>query len=131
MANDFGMRINGLKCDNPTCDYKDMSIPVGDYEKYINMPCPKCGAPLLTQADYDVVMKVMRVMNNPLVHLLGKIVNKALPEETDKIYHATMNGTGWDGMRLTRDDGEVEIEGNDIAAAVEAADALFPHRKNK
>jgi hypothetical protein len=129
--NDFGMKIVGLKCDNPTCDYRDDNIQVGDYEKYINAPCPKCGAPLLTQADYDVVMKMMRVMKNPLIRLLGKVMRKAAPEEADKVYHATMNGTGWDGMKLTRDDGGLELEGHDIEPAIESFNALLNGKKRK
>lgn len=48
--------IKGLMCDNPSCDYRDDTILREDYEKYINYPCPKCGAPLLTQKDYDAVL---------------------------------------------------------------------------
>ncbi len=56
----------GLKCDNPECDWIDMSIPVKDYKKWINAPCPKCGSNLLTEQDYKL---------SRMIHGLVKIVN--------------------------------------------------------
>jgi predicted RNA-binding Zn-ribbon protein involved in translation (DUF1610 family) len=60
------MNGGGLKCDNPNCDYNDMSIPTSDYKKYVNYPCPKCGANLLTKADYrsfKIINGLVRVIN--------------------------------------------------------------------
>lgn len=54
------LNIYGLKCDNPSCDYQDNSIKLEQYEEYINYPCPKCNAPLLTQADYDTTMMIIQ-----------------------------------------------------------------------
>ena len=56
----------GLKCDNPCCDYQDMSIPTSEYKKYIGCPCPKCGSNLLTKADYrsfKIILGVVKVIN--------------------------------------------------------------------
>ena len=56
----------GLKCDNPDCDFSDMSIPTSKYKEYINCPCPKCGANLLTKADYrasKIINGLVRVIN--------------------------------------------------------------------
>ena len=56
----------GLKCDNPLCDYMDMSIPTDEYKKYVDAPCPKCGANLLTKADYKsfkIIRGIVRVIN--------------------------------------------------------------------
>jgi hypothetical protein len=40
-----------LQCDADGCDHRE-NIP--DYSaEYIGKPCPKCGASLLTQEDYD------------------------------------------------------------------------------
>lgn len=58
--------IEGLKCDSPNCDFKDMTIQYKDYKKWINAPCPKCGSNLLTKADY----KTTKVL-----HALVKIAN--------------------------------------------------------
>jgi len=61
MENNTLVKISGLKCDNPNCDYNDPSIKVEDYEKWIDAPCPKCGQSLLTQADYDTVQKILKI----------------------------------------------------------------------
>lgn len=56
----------GLKCDNTDCDYSDMSIPTSKYKEYVNCPCPKCGANLLTKSDYmsfKVINGLVRVIN--------------------------------------------------------------------
>lgn len=49
----------GLKCDNPSCNFVDMSIAIEDYDKWLNAPCPKCGANLLTQEDLDTVKMII------------------------------------------------------------------------
>lgn len=47
--------VKGIKCDTPECNYSDMTVSSDDYLDWLNKPCPKCGANLLTQADYDFV----------------------------------------------------------------------------
>lgn len=42
------LTCGGLKCDNPKCDFVDMSIAMENYEAWVNKPCPKCGESLLT-----------------------------------------------------------------------------------
>ena len=49
----FEVDIKGIKCD--ACDYTDDDAKLEDFEQYLNVPCPKCGAILLTQADMDTV----------------------------------------------------------------------------
>jgi hypothetical protein len=44
--------VQGLKCDNPNCDWVDMSILYKEYKDKIGMKCPKCGEVVLTEADY-------------------------------------------------------------------------------
>jgi hypothetical protein len=68
MKNTKGVTITGggLKCDNPLCDYKDMSIPTTEYKKYVDCPCPKCGSNLLTKADYrssKIINGIVKVIN--------------------------------------------------------------------
>lgn len=46
------IKIHGLKCDNPKCDYQDSTIKYEDYKKYIGAKCPKCGMVLLTRKEY-------------------------------------------------------------------------------
>lgn len=43
---------SGLKCDNPNCDWRDDSVTMNDYEKWLNAPCPKCGENVLTTEDF-------------------------------------------------------------------------------
>ena len=52
-------------CDNPDCDF---TIPYGFgmdgmLVNYINTPCPKCGENLLTEQDYLLHEKLMKVIN--------------------------------------------------------------------
>jgi hypothetical protein len=67
------LNISGLKCDNPNCDYIDPTVPFSDYEKSINKPCPECGESLLTQADYDKTLQIVRAME-----LLSKLSSSDL-----------------------------------------------------
>ena len=61
----FIAKMTGVKCDADGCDYNDDSAVIQDYKSYINKPCPKCGAPLLTQKDADlinIILKIERVL---------------------------------------------------------------------
>jgi len=83
------MTIMGIKCDNPDCDFADMSVKVEDYPLWLNKPCPKCGANLLTQADYEKVQQLLEVGN-----WLNKV---SLPEEVQQPrvrMHVNFEGTG-------------------------------------
>jgi len=59
------IKINGIKCD--ACDYSNDDADWGTTpeeikatsEAYIAMPCPKCGASLLTQEDHDALMGML------------------------------------------------------------------------
>lgn len=79
--------ISGLKCDNPTCNYNDPSVPFSDYEQSINKPCPDCGESLLTQSDYDQVMqmvKAVELMNTYSQEDLDKMAAGLSEEDIDK-----------------------------------------------
>ena len=60
----------GLICDNPNCDFEDMSIKFSDYKNWINKPCPKCGDNLLTEEDYNEATKLINTVN--LINSLTK-----------------------------------------------------------
>lgn len=62
----------GLKCDNPNCDWEDMSIKQGEYESWINKPCPKCGENVLTQDDY---------LRAVIVRMMASVINSMSPED--------------------------------------------------
>lgn len=81
-----GLDVHGLKCDNPNCNWSDMSVPFSDYEKSINKPCPECGENLLTQDDYDQVIQIkqaMELMATFSEEDLNNIVSGLSEEEID------------------------------------------------
>lgn len=82
------INVKGLKCDNPDCNYSDMSIQYEEYEKYINAKCPKCGSILLTEKDYKKLKSL---------EVAARIINKIpFPNFGNKYttYTGHMNGTG-------------------------------------
>ena len=73
--------ITGLKCDATDCDYEDDDAKFEDYERYLNAPCPKCGANLLTEADLVAVKAIMagadwlNLMVGDVTETDGEVVN--------------------------------------------------------
>ena len=51
--------IYGIKCDE--CYWVDDSIEACNYDQWINKPCPVCGANLLKEADYKLVMFILKM----------------------------------------------------------------------
>jgi hypothetical protein len=92
------LEITGIKCDADGCDYQDQNIPrPGEkYESYLNAPCPKCGAPLLTEADLKLIRRIERATN--LVNRIGKLLGLKTPSRKliDKypIIPLSMRGDG-------------------------------------
>lgn len=83
----IALKIAGLKCDADGCDYSDDTIHIQDYKMYLNAPCPKCGANLLTEKDMATV-KFLLVLEK----LLGWIRVPSL--RPSKQYKLIMNGSG-------------------------------------
>ncbi|MDP4087622.1 MAG: hypothetical protein Q8934_23955 [Bacillota bacterium] len=87
MTNPVDLNIYGIKCDS--CDFNDMSVKVEEYSEWVNKPCPKCGANLLTEDDYNNVKMLMEI---------AKLANSILPSnESNKervSMEVKMNGTG-------------------------------------
>lgn len=83
------LNIRGIKCDNPNCDYRNDKVEFKDYEKWLNKPCPKCGANLLTKEDLEMTKALINVAN---------IANKVLPKQNNEEERIKaiieMNGTG-------------------------------------
>jgi NAD-dependent SIR2 family protein deacetylase len=81
--------ISGIQCDNPSCDFKDETVSMADYEYWLNKPCPKCGNNLLTEADLLAVKKIRQ---------MTVLFNEVLPGVSDDGLKAQlpihMNGTG-------------------------------------
>lgn len=81
------INISGIRCDS--CDYKIEDVKFEEYDKYKNMPCPKCGANLLTQADIDSTKMLISLAN---------MLNDFLPEPDEESVivkgSVEMDGTG-------------------------------------
>lgn len=84
------VKVHGLQCDAPNCDYHDDTICADDYEEYLNAPCPECGAPLLTQADLDSLKDMLELEE----HLIGLGIPLEVPGEPKFSIPLEMNGTG-------------------------------------
>lgn len=93
IKNNEYFQVKGLKCDNPNCNYKDMSIQAEEYKNYINHPCPNCGCSLLTKADYKAVKRLY------LLSLIFKFL-KVNPN-TGNQYSVNLNGKGQ--MKIKKD----------------------------
>lgn len=63
MENKTTIKISGIKCDNPKCDFADSSVAFEDYKDYVNQPCPLCGENLLTKKDYRNCKRLVRITN--------------------------------------------------------------------
>ena len=79
--------FSGIKCDNPDCNYADLTVNVEEYDQWLNRPCPDCGCNLLTQADYDMVKMILYRANE---------INKMEHDPSTPVVRAYghFNGTG-------------------------------------
>lgn len=56
MKNIFtAIALRGVRCDN--CSWRDNTVSSKEYKYWINKPCPKCDANILTLADYKTVRR--------------------------------------------------------------------------
>lgn len=89
MKDNMNLVGGGLKCDNPSCDFVDMSIAIEDYDNWLNVPCPKCGTNLLTKEDLDAVKMII---------VLSKLVQASEYEnkgaDGEATLHFNFDGTG-------------------------------------
>lgn len=84
-------QIGGIKCDNPSCDFRDESVPVEDYKNWLNKPCPICGSNLLTKKDYKSVKRLLSTIK--IINKIGKI----LPISKTILQPSTTCLVEWDG----------------------------------
>lgn len=82
--------VEGIRCDNPNCDYKIDAIRFEDYMDWLNKPCPQCGQNLLTEKDLDTIKKLAKGIDltNWLLSPFMKTRNKVVSVPIE------MNGTG-------------------------------------
>lgn len=75
-----------------------MGVLPSEYEEYVNKPCPECGANLLTQKDYDTVLKMQGIFSklNKGFNLLPKGVRRMITRKDGKesIVPIEMDGSG-------------------------------------
>jgi hypothetical protein len=83
----------GLKCDAPTCDYVDDGVKDEDYEKYLNAPCPKCGASLLTPEDFEAI-KMLHALADLITTIGGGPLREDESVDNSWIIPIKMDGTG-------------------------------------
>ena len=62
MTDNIGIIEQGafLKCDAEGCDHLEMTPDYGPH--YIGKPCPKCGADLLSQQDFDAAQPMYQAI---------------------------------------------------------------------
>jgi len=56
--------INGLQCDE--CGWEDKTIPLDDFDKWLDKPCPSCGATVITHEQLGhliMMVEIADVMN--------------------------------------------------------------------
>jgi hypothetical protein len=92
----ININVKGIKCDK--CEYRDDTAKLADHAKYLNMPCPLCGTPLLTQKDLTLLKQLTALTD--LVNCFFE------PEEegAERIpVRVEMDGTGKATLRFPTD----------------------------
>ena len=89
MAEAIQMHIGGIRCDNPECNFEDMSVRFENYDQWLNKPCLECGQNLLTDADFSAIKRLI----HSLTLLIEKLPPISLNEQKAKM-QLEMNGTG-------------------------------------
>lgn len=86
------IKIQGIKCDNPACDFKDPDAKFTDYREWLNKPCPKCGANLLTLKDLEAIKRLVVV-----THFFNRLLRPFMKNNRENKYTripVEMDGTG-------------------------------------
>jgi RNA polymerase subunit RPABC4/transcription elongation factor Spt4 len=81
-----------MRCDKPGCGYIVENVPVEEVVTYLDKTCPKCGSPLLTEADWKMMLLLNKVVGNPIIRALNWIGAKL--GKKPRRYRVKMNGTG-------------------------------------
>jgi predicted RNA-binding Zn-ribbon protein involved in translation (DUF1610 family) len=86
----------GVQCD--ACDWKDEND--NDYEKWLNQPCPKCGANIMTEEDLKSAKLLMDSLNfiNSLTEEQLALMNETLSIENLKESDLLKNATGLESL---------------------------------
>lgn len=95
--------VKGIKCDNEECGWKDPTVPYEDYPKYIDKPCPCCGANLLTRQDYLVTKRIIEISK-----LFGNI--EVPDNKVNTLMRVNMNGKNQVSLDISQIDSETKDE---------------------
>lgn len=109
---------HGIKCDAVECDFTKELAVFEEYSAYVNAPCPKCGANLLTEADYEAIETFhLLATNEEFAKKVNTEAQTSLPKEIadmiakleDPEMQATIRIEFVDGMpKMTSDDPKVQ-----------------------
>ena len=96
--------ITGIKCDAEGCDYKDEFGSWGTTpeevlavkDQYLNKPCPKCGANLLTEEDANTIITLVNLVApiTALEDAMVKELGEAHPLNKKIKTNIIMDGSG-------------------------------------
>lgn len=93
------LEIGGIKCDTPFCNYSDDAVTLSQYPEYINKKCPACSGILLTEADSNLVNRIVKISKyiNGVANFIipNYFLRKMVPTKDDGVTMVMdMNGSG-------------------------------------
>ena len=78
------LKVEGIRCDNPTCGYENIDVQPHQYQSWVNQPCPMCGTVMLTESDFNLYKLLMATTT--IANGLDSNDESELPAEVGKIY---------------------------------------------
>jgi len=112
MKENIQIKGTGIKCDNPTCDWKDETVNHSDLKNWLNALCPKCGENVLTPEDFENVqmlylaMELTNAMSEDEINSLNETINRDDLLKTDFFKDAQ----GLENIRESNSDGRVNLK---------------------
>lgn len=98
MAKAIEMIVSGLKCDAEGCGYENPDVNCEGYRSWLNAPCPRCGASLLTEKDLEATEQLMAFARE-----INKIVGP-IPDDVETVdLRVKMSGSGLDAIEVVDD----------------------------
>ncbi len=85
-------KFEGVKCDNPACDFRDKTAKYEDRLSWLNRPCPKCGQNLLTEKDLRAMEFMLTLVG--IINIITKPFAKLFESDKKTILSVDMDGTG-------------------------------------
>lgn len=109
--------ITYMQCDAAGCDYITNDIGENPIVEFLTKDCPKCGAPLLTQADVDSFNAMCEMLPQLNELAVSQLTDEERAElegitEGDYVLYAYMEGDGKGGIHLRSVNSEVLKDGD-------------------